>query len=73
MIKINKYIDYGFYKTLLDFIENESLIYHFQNVIKVKHFFGKQNRIFKMTKCLKKRLTCRPKADALTNIALHFT
>lgn len=50
MIKINKYIDYGFYKTLLDFIENESLIYHFQNVIKVKHFFGKQNRIFKILK-----------------------
>lgn len=35
MIKINKYIDYGFYKALLDFIENESLIHHFQNVIKV--------------------------------------
>lgn len=50
MIKINKYIDYGFYKALLDFIENESLIYHFQNVIKVKHFFGKQNRIFKILK-----------------------
>lgn len=50
MIKINKYIDYGFYKTLLDFIENESLIYHFQNVIKVKHFFDKQNRIFKILK-----------------------
>lgn len=50
MIKINKYIDYGFYKTLLDFIENESLIYHFQNVIKVKLFFGKQNLIFKILK-----------------------
>lgn len=50
MIKINRYIDYGFHKTLLDFIENESLIYHFQNVIKVKHFFDKQNRIFKILK-----------------------
>lgn len=48
MIKINKYID--FYKTLLDFIENESLIYHFQNLIKVQHFLGKQNRIFKILK-----------------------
>lgn len=48
MIKLNKYIDYGFYKTLLDLIENESLIYHFQNVIKVKHFFGEENRIFKI-------------------------
>lgn len=48
MIKINKYID--FYKTLLDFIENESLIYHFQNLIKVHHFLGKQNRIFKILK-----------------------
>lgn len=50
MIKINKDIDYGFHKTLLDFIENESLIYHFQNVIKVKLFFGKQNLIFKILK-----------------------